>query len=79
MGTWLRNVYVAVSTVIYGMWVTIWTMSKTYRRKAFTAVYEYFFAADMQHDRIVGGAGIDVAFVDVGEAGVWSVEYVFYV
>ncbi len=40
MGTWLRNVWVAVTTVIYGMWVTIWTMNKTYRRRTFTEVYE---------------------------------------
>lgn len=40
---------------------------------------DVFFAADAHHDRIVGGAGIDVAFIDFEESGVWSVEYVFYV
>lgn len=40
---------------------------------------DVFYTADMQHDRIIGGAGIDVAYVDLGEAGVWGVEYVFYV
>ena len=40
---------------------------------------DVFYSADMQHDRIIGGAGIDVAFVDLGEAGVWGVEYMFYV
>jgi len=38
-----------------------------------------FYAADLEHDRIVGGAGIDVAYADMSEYGVWGVEYVFYV
>jgi Ca2+-binding RTX toxin-like protein len=37
---------------------------------------DVFFAADLEHDRIIGGAGIDIAFVDYGD-GVWGVEYVF--
>ena len=41
MWAWIRNVWVTVTTVLYGMWVTLITMSKTYRRKAFTEVYEY--------------------------------------
>jgi Ca2+-binding RTX toxin-like protein len=40
---------------------------------------DVFYAVDMERDRIVGGAGIDVAYVDMGEGGVWGVEYVFYV
>jgi Ca2+-binding RTX toxin-like protein len=39
---------------------------------------DVFYAADLEHDRIIGGAGIDVAYADLGE-GVWGVEYVFYV
>lgn len=39
---------------------------------------DVFYSADFEHDRILGGAGIDVAYVDLGE-GVWGVEYVFYV
>jgi Ca2+-binding RTX toxin-like protein len=39
---------------------------------------DVFYTADLEHDRIIGGAGIDVAYVDFGE-GVWGVEYVFYV
>ena len=38
---WFQNVLRAVYTVAYGMWVTLWTMLRTYRRKAFTEVYEY--------------------------------------
>jgi Ca2+-binding RTX toxin-like protein len=37
-----------------------------------------FYAVDMERDRIVGCAGIDVAYADYGEGGVWGVEYVFY-
>ena len=39
---------------------------------------DVFYTADFEQDRIMGGAGIDVAYVDMGE-GVWGVEYVFYV
>ena len=35
MREWFRNVWVAVSTVLKGLWVTIATMFKTYRRKPF--------------------------------------------
>ena len=41
MREWFRNVWVAVSTVAYGMWVTLRTMGKTYSRRAFTEIYEY--------------------------------------
>ena len=41
MREWFRNVLIAIWTVLKGMWATIWTMSKTYRRRAFTQVYEY--------------------------------------
>ena len=37
-----------------------------------------FYAADLEHDRIIGGAGIDVAYADLGDS-TWGVEYVFYV
>ena len=36
------------------------------------------YSVDQQPDRVIGGAGIDTAIVDVGEAGVWGVEYVYY-
>lgn len=39
---------------------------------------DVFYSADIEHDWIIGGAGIDVAFVDLGE-GTWGVEYVIYV
>ena len=38
---WCRNIYVAVSTLIQGMYVTMRTMIWTYRRKTFTEVFEY--------------------------------------
>jgi len=38
-----------------------------------------FYAVDMDRDRIIGCAGIDVAYADYGEGGIWGVEYVFYV
>jgi NADH-quinone oxidoreductase subunit I len=41
MREWFRNVWVAVITVLKGLWVTLWTMGKTYRRRAFTEIYEY--------------------------------------
>ena len=40
---------------------------------------DVFYAVDVENDRIVGGAGIDLAYVDMCESGVWGVEYVFYV
>ena len=39
---------------------------------------DVFYSGDMEHDWVLGGAGIDVAFVDFGDS-VWGVEYVFYV
>ena len=41
MRNWFRNVWLAVSTVIHGMWITLRTWLKTYRRRTFTEVYEY--------------------------------------
>ena len=38
---WFRNIWVAVVTVLQGMWVTLVTMGKTYQRKTFTQIYEY--------------------------------------
>jgi NADH-quinone oxidoreductase subunit I len=38
---WCRNIYVAVSSLLQGMWVTLRTMMMTYRRKTFTEVFEY--------------------------------------
>ena len=38
-----------------------------------------FYAVDTGCDRLVGGAGVDIAYADMNEAGVWGVEYVFYV
>ena len=40
-GEWCRNIWVAVSTLMSGLWVTARTMLMTYRRKTFTEVYEY--------------------------------------
>jgi Ca2+-binding RTX toxin-like protein len=39
---------------------------------------DVLFGVDHESDRVVGGAGIDTAYVDAAESGVWSVEYVFY-
>ena len=39
---------------------------------------DVFPSKDGERDRIVGGAGIDIAWVDLGD-GTWGVEYVFYV
>ena len=41
MREWFRRIFIAVTTVLKGMKVTLLTMSKTYRRRAFTQVYEY--------------------------------------
>lgn len=41
MRQWFRNVWMAVSTVLQGLWVTMVTMGKTYQRKTFTQIYEY--------------------------------------
>ena len=41
MVAWFRNVWFAVSTVLQGMIVTMWTMFKTYPRRTFTEVFEY--------------------------------------
>lgn len=38
---WFRNVWVAVTTVLKGMWVTIRIMTNTYQRTAFTQTFEY--------------------------------------
>jgi Ca2+-binding RTX toxin-like protein len=40
---------------------------------------DHFYSVDAEQDRLVGGAGIDTAFADPSEAGVWGIEYVFYV
>ena len=41
MTNWFRNVWVAISTVGAGLWVTLRTWLATYRRPAFAQVYEY--------------------------------------
>ena len=43
MFTWFRNVYSSVVTVLQGMYVTLITMLKTFRRKrqSFTDIYAY--------------------------------------
>jgi NADH-quinone oxidoreductase subunit I len=41
MRTWLRNIGQAVRTIASGMYVTLWYMAQTYRRKTFTAHFEY--------------------------------------
>jgi len=41
MGSWFRNVWYGVTTVMKGMWVTLRTMGGTYRHGTFTAKYEY--------------------------------------
>ena len=38
---WFRNVWMSVTTVLQGMYVTLLTMMKTYNRRTFTEVYEY--------------------------------------
>jgi NADH-quinone oxidoreductase subunit I len=38
---WFRNVWMAVSTVFQGLFVTLGIMGKTYRRRTFTEVFEY--------------------------------------
>jgi Ca2+-binding RTX toxin-like protein len=40
---------------------------------------DVFYAADFEQDRIIGGAGVDLAYADAAETGVWGVEYVFFV
>ena len=37
------------------------------------------YSNDQQPDRVIGGAGIDTAYADTCESGVWGVEYVFYI
>ena len=41
MVEWLRNVRLAVLTILHGMHVTMWYMVQTFRRKTFTQHYEY--------------------------------------
>jgi len=41
MREWFGNVWLAISTVASGMAVTLRTVFRTYRRRAFTEVYEY--------------------------------------
>ena len=41
MREWFRNVWIAVWTVLKGLWVTIDVMRQTYRRRTFTHIYEY--------------------------------------
>ena len=41
MVAWFLDVFRAVYTVLSGMWVTIWTMARTYRRHTFAETYEY--------------------------------------
>ena len=41
MREWFGNVWLAISTVASGMAVTARTVLRTYRRRAFTEVYEY--------------------------------------
>ena len=41
MVEWLRNVRLAVLTILHGMHVTMWYMLQTFRRKTFTQHYEY--------------------------------------
>ena len=41
MNAWLRNVRLAISTIAAGMYVTLWTLVQTYRRKSFTSYFEY--------------------------------------
>ena len=41
MRDWFRNIWVAVSTVGQGMYVTLWYFLQTYKRKAFTQSFEY--------------------------------------
>lgn len=40
---------------------------------------DVFYADDLECDRVIGGAGVDMAVVDASESGVWGVEYVFYI
>lgn len=40
--------------------------------------HDLFYGGDGNFDRIIGGGGIDSAYVDPND-GVWGVEYVFYV
>jgi NADH-quinone oxidoreductase subunit I len=41
MFMWFRNVWMAVFTVLQGMYVTLLTMVRTYNRRSFAEVYEY--------------------------------------
>ncbi|MCA9112485.1 MAG: NADH-quinone oxidoreductase subunit I, partial [Planctomycetaceae bacterium] len=41
MREWFRNLWVAVSTVVKGLWVTLRIFRNTYKRKTFTEIYEY--------------------------------------
>lgn len=41
MRAWLRDVWIAVTTVLKGLWVTIRCGAATFRRGAYTQIYEY--------------------------------------
>lgn len=40
---------------------------------------DVLYSSDQHPDRVIGGAGIDTAYADCDESGVWGVEYVIYV
>ncbi len=41
MRDWIRNVRLSILTIAEGMYVTLWYMLQTFRRKTFTQHYEY--------------------------------------
>ena len=41
MRAWFRNIVLAIKTVAQGMYITLWYLLQTYRRKTFTEHFEY--------------------------------------
>src|SRR4029077_17277972 len=41
MRRWFSSVVLAIQTVCVGMFVTLWYFFQTYKRKAFTQIFEY--------------------------------------
>ena len=41
MQVWFRNVRLAITTIAAGMYVTLWTMAQTFRRRSFASHFAY--------------------------------------
>ena len=56
MRMWLANVVIAIQTVWQGMYVTLWYFFQTYKRKAFTQIFEYPGTPGAGQSRAIAGS-----------------------